>query len=115
MPRRRTISRATGRAYGTPQWTSAPVACATSVDHGPCDGRRFTSGDEPAGCGGEERHSDDREREVEEGHVAQVPEVVVPQRHQDDVGARDGEDRAEESECTGGGGRQGAADTGGRA
>src|SRR4029450_2332615 len=81
-----------------------------SIDYGPGDGGRLAAGDEPAGRGSGQRHADDREGEVEDGHVTQVTEVVVGQSQEHDVGAGDAEDRAEECECPRSRGRQRAAD-----
>ena len=55
----------------------------------------------------------DREGEVEDRHVAEIAEVVVVGRREDEVGAGDAEERAEERERAGGGGGQRAADPGG--
>jgi hypothetical protein len=55
-----------------------------------------------AGRGSGQRHADDRKGEVEVGHVAQVAEVVVIRRREDDVGAGDAEERAEKGERAGG-------------
>jgi hypothetical protein len=38
-------------------------------NHGSGDGGRLAAGNEPAGRGGDERHADDREGEVEDGDV----------------------------------------------
>src|SRR4029453_15507062 len=85
----------------------------TSFDHCPGDGGRLAAGEQPARRGGGPRGADDREGEVEDRDVTQVAEVVVVGRHEEDVGAGDAEQRAEERECAGGGARQRAADAGG--
>lgn len=53
--------------------------------------------EQPAGGGGSQRDAHDRESELEHGHVAEVPEVVVVGRREDDVGAG----HAEEGEGAG--------------
>jgi hypothetical protein len=47
---------------------------AASLEDGPGDRVRLAAGEEPAGCGGGQRHADDREAEVEDRHVAQISE-----------------------------------------
>src|SRR4051794_39488827 len=84
-----------------------------SLDDGPGDGGRLAAGEQPAGGGGGQRHAGDGESEVEDGHVAEVAEVVVVRGREDEVGTGDAEQRTEERERAGGGGGQRAADAGG--
>src|SRR4029453_7716539 len=58
-----------------------------SLDDGPRDRRRLAPPEEPAGSGGGQRHADYREGEVEEGHIAQIVELVVVHRSHGDVGS----------------------------
>src|SRR4029453_10441520 len=85
----------------------------TSFDPCPGDGGGPAEGEQPAGRGGGQRQADDREGEVEDRDVTQVAEVVVVGRHEEDVGAGDAEQRAEECECAGGGARPRGPDGGG--
>src|SRR5829696_9037522 len=89
------------------------VADGQSLDDRPCDRGRLAAGEEPPGGGGGGRDADQRESEVEDRYVAEIAEVVVVQREQDDVGAGDAEQRAEQGERARGGRRQPAADAGG--
>ena len=67
-------------------------------------------GEQPAGRGGRERDAHDHQDEGEHRDPTEIAEVVEVGRREREVGAGDAEERAEEGERAGGGGRQRAAD-----
>ena len=83
-----------------------------SFDHCPGDRGRLAAGKQPSSCGGGQWYADDCECEVEDRHVAEVAEIVVVDRPDDDVGAGDAEQRGEQRKCAGGGRSQRAAESG---
>src|SRR5829696_10493292 len=80
------------------------------LDCGSGDGGRLAAGEQPAGRDGRPWNAHDYESEIEHRDPAEIAEVVEVGRDDNDVGAGDAEQRAEEGESAGGGGRQRAAD-----
>src|SRR5215207_1866005 len=83
------------------------------LDGAASDGGWLAAGEQPAGRDGRPWNAHDYEDEIEHRYPTEIGEVVEVRRDDNDVGAGDAEERAQEGEPAGGGGGQGAADAAG--